>query len=127
MKTDFIFRQTVKEVLCDMAVNDTLPLDMTLLDIDDVFEKAAIKLTNDSSYQRILREENILKEAGRILFNDGSTEDLKAMVKTIIEHPDEHDFIEHIPNVYVCQLMESHYTAKSFCQEVGYTGNEFKD
>lgn len=51
METTQELKYAVKDVLVDMAIDGTLPLDMTTLDIDEIFSMAEAKLKGDEAYQ----------------------------------------------------------------------------
>lgn len=50
MKVTDELKEAVKEVLIDMAIDDELPMDMTTLDIDTVFDRAIDKVKQDKDY-----------------------------------------------------------------------------
>lgn len=70
METDLELRQAVHNVLIDLAVNDKLPLDITDLDIDSVFEQAEAKLKENKPYQ----ERILLEKLGRFIHFDSDEE-----------------------------------------------------
>jgi len=72
------------------------------------------------------KEKAILSEAGELLSVDDD-DDLIFMVKAIINHENQDELIDHIDGVYVWQKVELEFTAKEFCEKIGYTGNEFKN
>ena len=51
--------EEIKSILCDMAVNDTLPLDLTQLDMDSVIETASKNLNNNEFSKVAIRVEKL--------------------------------------------------------------------
>jgi len=71
-------------------------------------------------------ERAILSKAGMFLsFSDD--DELLAMVKAIINHEDENEMIDYIDDVCVWEKVEFSFTVGDFCEQVGYTGKEFKN
>lgn len=71
-------------------------------------------------------ERLVLSKALLYLIFDGEAE-LISMVKAIINHEDENEMIDYVDGVQVWEKVELEFTCKQFCQEINYTGNEFKN
>ena len=84
------------------------------------------EIINDDEADGFTEEETkLLKESGLLLsFNDD--DELEFMVRAIINHENENELIDYIDGVCVWEKVEYCFTAKQFCQHIGYTGNEFK-
>lgn len=114
MSKNSILRQAVKDVMCDMAVNDKFPLDLTCLDIDDVFEKAELKVKDTEAYVLACRIEG----AGEFLTTDevSAEEQLKLIeVQALI---DDSEIIDYIDGVQVCYDYEYEITVRDFLKRI---------
>jgi hypothetical protein len=114
MSKDSILRQAVKDVMCDMAVNDKFPLDITCLDIDEVFKKAELKIKDSEAYILLLR----IERAGEYL----STSDVEASEQLeLIEAQalvDDSEIIDYIDGVQVIEDYEFELTVKEFLKRI---------
>lgn len=89
--------ELIKNVLVDMAMNDSLPLDMTLLDMDTVFERAGINQV-DQGVKILITVE------GGIVQNINANIDAKIVV---IDYDDKGD-----DPVYISEIMEPNNIVK---------------
>lgn len=95
----------IKALLVKMAINDTLPMDMTQLPLKRI--------------ETILKRNNKLSrvdKAAQILVADGDKE-IKKMIK-LVEAADEDELIDYIDGVEVWEKVEFSFTVKSFLQEI---------
>ncbi len=116
MSKDSILRQAVKDVMCDMAVNDKFPLDLTCLDIDDVFEKAELKVKDSEAYVLACR----IESAGEFLTTDeaNAEEQLKLIEAHSLRPHGLRDLIDHIDGVQVCFDYEFELTVEDFLKRI---------
>jgi hypothetical protein len=82
---------------------------------------------SDEEYDTLtFAEKKVLNHATRYLIYEDEAE-LISMVKAIINHEDENELIDYVDGVEVWVQIELGFTCKQFCQEIDYTGNEFKN
>lgn len=91
----------IKDILVSKTMGDTLPMDMTQLDIDGVFDLA----------------ECCIKADEFLCVDETSVVD---QVRAIINEEDTSTMIDHIENVCPIEKFEFTFTVKDFVEQIGY-------
>jgi hypothetical protein len=91
----------IKDILVSKAIDDTLPMDMTQLDVDGLFDLA----------------EACIKAEEFLCVDEASVVD---QVRAIINEEDTSTMIDHIDNVCPIEQFEYNFTAKDFLEHIGY-------
>ena len=92
----------IKNILVSRAIDDTLPMDMTELDIDGLFDLA----------------EACIKAEEFLCVDEASVVD---QVRAIINEEDETKMIDYIDDVCPIEQFEFNFTAKDFLIQIGYS------
>ncbi len=92
----------IKDILVSKTIDNTLPMDMTELDVDGLFDLA----------EACIKAEEFLcvDETGIV-----------DQVRAIINNEDETEMIDHIDNVCPIEQFEYTFTAKDFLEQIGYS------
>ena len=101
--------KAVKNYLVDLAINDKLPLDLTMLSQIDL--ESVIKLASPS-----VEEEAVELASHYLSDGDLSTEE---MVDAISNHEDPTDLIDNVKGVVVWQQVENTFTCEEFLKLIG--------
>jgi hypothetical protein len=90
----------IKQILLSKALDDTLPMDMTELDVDGLFDlaKACVKAEKFLSSD----EDNIVDQ-----------------VRAIIREENQEAMIDYIDGV--CPIFEFSFTPNDFLEKIGYS------
>lgn len=91
----------VKAILVSRAMDDTLPLDMTELDVDGLFDLA----------EACIKAEDLLSYNGCV--------ELVEQVRAIINEENKAKMIDHIDNVCPIEKFEFTFTVKDFLGHIG--------
>lgn len=91
----------IKAIIVSKAMDDTLPMDMTELDIDDLFDLAEACI-----------------KAEEFLCDDETN--IVEQVRAIIREDDATTMIDHIEDVCPIEQFEFNFTAKDFLEHIGY-------
>ncbi len=92
----------IKVILVSRAIDDTLPMDMTQLDVDGLFDLA----------------ECCIKAEQFLCVDEASIVD---QVRAIINEENKVAMIDHIDNVCPIERFEFSFTAKDFLEQIGYS------
>lgn len=107
--------QAIKNHLVELALNDQLPLDLTLLNTDpivDIIKKEIAK------FDDLITSDPVLDKAGMILCDDELTiEEQVRLIQGMSDTPDEP--IDYIEGVSVCSAAEYSYTVSTFIDAIG--------
>jgi|AntRauTorckE6833_2_1112554.scaffolds.fasta_scaffold00576_35 hypothetical protein len=101
---DYNFAEEVKSVLVEMAIDDSLPMDMSSLDIHGVFEKA----------KENIRNERLGRLAKFVSMDCDLDETLKAL-----ESANDNDNAGHIEGVQMAEDFEFTFTVKDLLERIG--------
>lgn len=91
----------IKAIIVSKAMDDTLPMDMTELDIDDLFDLAEACI-----------------KAEEFLCDDETN--IVEQVRAIIREDDATTMIDHIEDVCPIEQFEFNFTVKDFLEHIGY-------
>ncbi len=92
----------IKDILVSRTIDDTLPMDMTQLDVDGLFDLA----------------EACIKAEEFLCVDEVSVVD---QVRAIINEEDTSTMIDHIDDVCTIEQFEYTFTAKDFLEHIGYS------
>lgn len=112
MKNSRKIAEAIKEHLVKMARYDEIPMDMGMLSVMDL--ENVINSIQDNPDQK----EKAIEIAGYFLACD--PDQVEAMVRLIINHPEETDFIDDIEGVDVYTKFENSFTVESFADQIGW-------
>lgn len=98
-------KYNIKRILVLMAIDDRLPMDMTELDMDTIFD-TAVAAVKAGDYLVGDEEEEIIDQVHAIVreYNSGN----------------ETGMIDHIDGVWVCEKFEYSFTVKDFLDQIDY-------
>ena len=114
-KTNLEIAEQVKAVLVEMTANDTLPSDMTTLDvtfIEDILNKRDAELEEDKPYE----------DAEQYLCDDSENGmNVRQMVDAISQQADIDGsrMIDHVDGVLVWEAVEYRFTCDDFLDLIG--------
>jgi len=112
---NLLLQEAVKSILCQMAVDCTLPSDMTQLDIGTVFEKAEKSLENDETYKRVCK----LDKLAEFLSYDEDNEINVALENLEVQAKiDDTVMVDHVDGVQVTEQFEFTFTVRDLLQEI---------
>lgn len=102
MKNLAKIKSYIKDILVSRAIDDTLPMDMTQLDVDGLFDLA----------------ECCIKAEEFLCVDEASVVD---QVRAIINEEDTTAMIDYIDGVQIIEQFEFTFTAKDFLEHIGYS------
>lgn len=91
----------IKDILVSKTIDCTLPMDMTELDVDGLFDLA----------------EACVKAEDFLCVDETSVVE---QVRAIINEENQTAMIDHIDNVCPIEQFEFNFTAKDFLEQIGY-------
>lgn len=97
----------VKQYLIDLAVNDKLPMDLTLLNEKELA----------SHISREMSEDEVIEKASHLL-SDGELS-IEEMIEAISNHENQDDYIDNVEGVVVWEKVSNAYTCYEFLDEIG--------
>lgn len=111
MKTTIEFRLAVHEVMIDMTLDCTFPMDMNGLCIDTIFEKANAKLEGDKQYQEMILKEKL----GTFLTADADLDICLGIWNNLTCDSDKDLAEDHLP---MCGIIDGSMTIKQLAEQL---------
>lgn len=108
---DFMLANAIKEALCDMAVQDDLPMDLTALDESTLLDKAKAILAKNDHF-KLLETYSKLEEF--LYVGDIPVED---QYKALME-ADENDLTSWVDGVEMVERYETSFTVKQLLETI---------
>lgn len=90
----------IKEILVWMALNDTLPMDMTELDVDHLFDVAVAAIKTDQ-------------------YLDTSEVPATHQLLEILQTEDTGGMVDYVDEVQMAETFEFTFTIKTFLEHIG--------
>jgi len=108
----FLLNEAIKSVLVDMAIDCTLPSDMTQLDIHSVVDKAKQNLNDDPQYIKVCQIEKLGN------FVSGDETEIIQMLEVLNAHEDPNEITGFIDGITMCERYETSFTVKQLLEEI---------
>jgi hypothetical protein len=101
--------------LVEMAINDTLPLDMSQLSSYDFEEEAEVFNNSKVDDNMVIKASDYLCEGDE---DDDDYMSIEDQVTAIKNHPNKSDMIDWIDGVYPTEAFESTFTVEGFIEQI---------
>ena len=107
----------IKNLLVKLAVEDKLPMDMTML--DETMFIPILEAENPIAFldTSIRRKQKMIDNARQFLVTD-SDQEIQEMIDLIEANPDENQEIDYVEGVEVWEKVHYSFTCKSFMFEI---------